>query len=421
MGREPIRTCMDFEMERKGEEFSKKKYMFIPLAATLLSTLVVAKAPAIFLNHGSGSRTGLRPEIPDHAPIVETWRETGRLLFSSSSPPPSAIIFCDSHEDQDVFTISRYGSPPRVFPDSEHPDGLDYSIRGSPAIADEMHAAFSAAGIDSTLSASRGLDLAAFIVLKYILPSGSSVPVIRLSIKKTRNAEEHFDMGRVLEAFRDDNIAIIGSGMTFHGQYARFEVPGAHPQALVDEMEADSLAFARDLSTALQTPIEGRRAALGAWEGFEKAFKGTNEWTDVDHIMPLMVLGGAAGSDDFHENEYKYGSHVEVAEFKWYSDDTVIEEEDSSDDKVPKEEKDSANENTPKEEKDKPVGSDIPESGLIMRLLQLDPAASASTASKTDKNQKEATVEKEDKDKASALSSHSFAAFSVVVAVILTI
>jgi 4,5-DOPA dioxygenase extradiol len=116
-----------------------------------------ARAPAIFLNHGPGSRTWFEPNSIDNVGIIADWRRIGNELRANR---PRAIIFVNAHYEENVITIARYDSPPPIMRDlgSGHPEGLEYPVRGSPEVADKLANAFAAAGIESEFSYDRGLD-----------------------------------------------------------------------------------------------------------------------------------------------------------------------------------------------------------------------------------------------------------------------
>jgi hypothetical protein len=90
-------------------------------------------------------------------------------------------------------------------------------------------------------------------------------------------------MGLVLQTMRDDNIAVIGGGMTYHGEYA--QVNFHTPPDQMAAQESDSLAFAGELSSALQSDVSVRRERLAAWGSFDKMIEATGG--DTDHVMPV--------------------------------------------------------------------------------------------------------------------------------------
>lgn len=74
-----------------------------------------------------------------------------------------------------------------------------------------------AAGIASALDAQRGVDHG--IPLKLIF-SAANIPVVQLSLHNLMNPVQHLVAGRALEALRDQDVLIIGTGMSFHNMRA---------------------------------------------------------------------------------------------------------------------------------------------------------------------------------------------------------
>jgi aromatic ring-opening dioxygenase catalytic subunit (LigB family) len=87
------------------------------LASLLLDTAQAAyRAPAIFVNHGPGSRPYFEPNNPDVAPLIENWvGATKNALFSAGRP--RAILVVNAHWEENHVSISSYNSPPPLFDD----------------------------------------------------------------------------------------------------------------------------------------------------------------------------------------------------------------------------------------------------------------------------------------------------------------
>jgi aromatic ring-opening dioxygenase catalytic subunit (LigB family) len=95
---------------------------------------------------------------------------------------------------------------------------------------------------------------------------------------------EHIEAGRVLAPLRDENVLVIGSGQSYHN-LRRWNASGAQPAAAFDAWLRKSL---------LGTTPAARRAALVAWE---QAPAAREAHPHEDHLIPLMVVAGAAGDD----------------------------------------------------------------------------------------------------------------------------
>jgi aromatic ring-opening dioxygenase catalytic subunit (LigB family) len=129
----------------------------------------------------------------------------------------------------------------------------------------------------------RGFDHGTFSMMQPIYPQ-ADVPMVQLSMRHHMDPAEHIEVGRVLAPLRDENILIIGSGQSYHN-LRRWNLSGAQPAAEFDAWLRRAL-----LNT---TPAE-RHAALLAWE---QAPAAREAHPHDDHLIPLMVVAGAAGDD----------------------------------------------------------------------------------------------------------------------------
>jgi aromatic ring-opening dioxygenase catalytic subunit (LigB family) len=94
---------------------------------------------------------------------------------------------------------------------------------------------------------------------------------------------EHITMGRALSPLRDEGVFIVGSGDTFHNMRG-FSGPGYE----------SSVKFNEWLDEAITGRIEDRDAKLENWTSAPFA---RLSHPREEHLLPLMVVAGAAGSD----------------------------------------------------------------------------------------------------------------------------
>jgi aromatic ring-opening dioxygenase catalytic subunit (LigB family) len=132
--------------------------------------------------------------------------------------------------------------------------------------------------------AHRGLDHGTFVPLALMYPD-ADVPVVMLSLKATYDPKEHLRVGQALSPLRSEGILILGSGMTYHNM-GGFGSDGAA------EIAATFLQF---LGSAIAQPDwRVRNDMLIHWE---KAAGARLAHPREDHLIPLMVVAGAAGED----------------------------------------------------------------------------------------------------------------------------
>jgi aromatic ring-opening dioxygenase catalytic subunit (LigB family) len=140
-----------------------------------------------------------------------------------------------------------------------------------------------AAGFHTSADAERGFDHGTFVPLKLTYPD-AEVPVVQLSLKKGLDPQEHLAMGRALAPLRDEGVFIIGSGMTFHNLRA-FMDPRSAP--IAEQFDH----WLREAAT--QAPTERNKRLLN----WTQAPSARAAHPREEHLLPLMVIAGAAGED----------------------------------------------------------------------------------------------------------------------------
>jgi aromatic ring-opening dioxygenase catalytic subunit (LigB family) len=109
------------------------------------------------------------------------------------------------------------------------------------------------------------------------------VPTVQLSLKQGLDPKEHLAMGRALAPLRDEGVFIVGSGMSYHN--LRALGPQGRPAAR---------AFDAWLRESMVLEPSERDARLEAWQSAPAA---RAVHPREEHLLPLMVVAGAAGAD----------------------------------------------------------------------------------------------------------------------------
>jgi aromatic ring-opening dioxygenase catalytic subunit (LigB family) len=168
-----------------------------------------------------------------------------------------------------------YGFPPESYQ-------LTWPAPGAPALAQRVRELLGAAGIESDANGERGFDHGTFVPLKLAYPD-AEIPTVQLSLKAGLDPREHLAIGRALAPLRDEGVFIIGSGMSYHNMRAMG--PQGRPAASAFD------AWLRDATTR---PASERDARLSDWQDAPAARAAHPR---EEHLLPLMVVAGAAGSD----------------------------------------------------------------------------------------------------------------------------
>ncbi|XP_063635209.1 uncharacterized protein LOC134805959 [Cydia splendana] len=240
------------------------------------------KAPSLFLNHGGGPLPVLgekyNKEIGDFLRNVSKYIEFDRT---------EAVIVVTAHREEDVVTISSGERHGMVYDYNNFP-AVSYEWKhkapGAPNLARSVHAAFTRAGIPATLDPHRGWDHGTFIPMMLADPA-ARIPILQISILKNQNASQHFQLGRVLRQFRDQGVAVIGSGMSYHNM-AEFRKADIYSDGVIANEEFDE--YLTDVCTG-----DDLKRIL-RWEE-ERGAKEAHPEGEADHLMPLIVNIGAAG------------------------------------------------------------------------------------------------------------------------------
>lgn len=131
----------------------------------------------------------------------------------------------------------------------------------------------------------RGLDHGVFIPFKLVYPE-ADIPIVQLSLRAGLDPAEHVAAGRALAPLRDENVLIVGTGMSYHNMQ-RFQRDG-------NGFDPDSKAFDAWLADTVTASPEKRAERLISWA---RAPAARAAHPTEEHLMPLHVVAGAAEQD----------------------------------------------------------------------------------------------------------------------------
>jgi aromatic ring-opening dioxygenase catalytic subunit (LigB family) len=243
------------------------------------------RMPVVFLPHGGGPWPFV--DIGWDLQDADTLAAYLRSIKALPKTPPKALLVISAHWEERVPTVMTSSAPPMFYDYYGFP-AASYQIKwpapGSPALAQRVQELLGAAGFQTATDAERGFDHGTFVPLKLTYPD-AEVPTIQLSLKAGLDPAEHLAIGRALAPLRDEGVFIIGSGMTFHNLRA-FRDPRSQPVAETFD------AWLRDAATS-ENPAE-RDRHLVEWAAAPAARAAHPR---EEHLIPLMVVAGAAGED----------------------------------------------------------------------------------------------------------------------------
>jgi aromatic ring-opening dioxygenase catalytic subunit (LigB family) len=249
--------------------------------------------PTYFISHGGGPwpwMKDMQPGVFDQLDksIVGVREELGE--------PPKAILMVTGHWEERGFAVSSAQQPGMVydyygFP--EHTYRIHYRAPGAPELAERVRALLAEGHVPAHLDAERGYDHGTFTVMQPLYPE-ADVPVVQMSIDRSLDPDLHLEAGRLLAPLRDEGVAIVGSGLSYHNlrqMDARGQVPSAGFDAWLQDALVDHAG--RERTRLLEHWAEAPYARAAH--------------PREDHLIPLMVAVGAAedepGACIYHQDD----------------------------------------------------------------------------------------------------------------------
>jgi aromatic ring-opening dioxygenase catalytic subunit (LigB family) len=249
-----------------------------------LAHAAAARMPVVFIPHGGGPWpfVDLGMVAPAERNDLATYLESVRTLPKTE---PKALLVISAHWEERVPTLMTalkptifydyYGFPPESYQ-------ITWPAPGSPDLVARVRELLHGAAFETATDDKRGFDHGTFIPLKLTYPE-ANVPTVQLSLVRGLNPQQHLALGRALAPLRDEGVLIVGSGMSFHN--LRNFGPSGH------EVSETFDAWLRE-TVPLKHAERDRR--LAEWE---RAPSARAAHPREEHLLPLMVIAGAAGAD----------------------------------------------------------------------------------------------------------------------------
>jgi len=240
--------------------------------------------PVAFVPHAGGPVTHVELGMPpgEVAAFARYWRSLREL----PAAPARAVLVVSAHWEEPVPTVMSSARPPMLYDYGGFPPEaytITWPAPGDPALAARVRDLLARAGFATAEDAQRGFDHGTFTPLKQTYPD-ADVPIVQLSLKSGLDAAEHLAIGRALAPLRDEGVFIVGSGDSFHNMREFFR-----GQPLERSREFDAW-----LASAVTADAATRDDRLTRWTSAPSArYCHPRE----EHLLPLMVIAGAAGDD----------------------------------------------------------------------------------------------------------------------------
>ena len=241
----------------------------------------MARFPTFFISHGGGPW----PWLPDMRKMLVNLEASLAAIPAQLPEKPKAILMVSGHWEGPDFAVMSNPHPPMVYDYSGFPPftyEIKYDAPGAPELAKRTHELIAGAGLPTHLDTAQGFDHGVFAPMAVMYPQ-ADVPTYQVSIRSGYDPEAHLALGRALAPLRDEGVAIVGSGLSYHN-LRRMGEPGRAPSA----------AFDAWLDKAMQSDPATRVAKLKAWE---QAPSARICHPEEDHLIPLMTAVGAAENE----------------------------------------------------------------------------------------------------------------------------
>ena len=224
------------------------------------------RMPVLFVGHGNPMNA------IEETPFVAAWRETAAQL-----PRPSAILCVSAHWETEGTFVTSMPNPRTIHDFYGFPDALyrvDYPAPGLPELAERVCGLIHSTSVRPDSMVTWGLDHGAWTVLRRMYPD-ADIPVVQLSLDRTRPARWHYEMARELMPLRQQGVLIVGSGNLVHNlRLLTWDAVQPYPWAAEFDRVAAELILA------------GEDERLAAYEELGEAARfavPTNE-----HYLPLL-------------------------------------------------------------------------------------------------------------------------------------
>jgi 4,5-DOPA dioxygenase extradiol len=232
--------------------------------------------PTLFISHGAPTMP--LENIPARAFLMELggqYRNAKAVLCISAhweTPRPAVNSTYDEMETIHDF----YGFPSELYK-------IKYPAHGSPELAEHVADLLRDAGMPCDIDRKRGLDHGAWVPMMLMFPR-ADMPVLQLSIQRGLDPTKHYALGQAINALREEDVLILGSGGAVHPLgYAPLG-----PGAATDQW---AIEFDDWLTNAVN---RGDKESLLNYKTSAPYPERAHPYPD--HFMPLLAAFGAAGA-----------------------------------------------------------------------------------------------------------------------------
>ena len=231
--------------------------------------------PVLFVGHGSPMNA-----IEDNE-FSKAWKQIGNAL-----PIPKSILCISAHWETDGTFVTVMENPRTIYDFYGFPPELykiKYSAPGNPGLAEEIKDIVKYTKVENNYN--WGLDHGCWSVIRNMYRE-ADVPVIQLSIDRTKQPSWHYELSNDLKALRKKGVLIVGSGNIVHNLrlYDFYNTDRSYDWALELNKTLKTLISQRNFNDLINFPVEGKNASLAI---------PTNE-----HYLPMLYSLGLTENNE---------------------------------------------------------------------------------------------------------------------------
>jgi len=225
--------------------------------------MTTSRMPVLFVGHGNPMNAIEENEFS------RAWSTAGKSL-----PKPKAILCISAHWETAGTKVTAMDKPKTIHDFYGFPQELfavKYPAPGAPDLVDTVRKAIKMTEVLPDLE--WGLDHGTWSVLKRMFPL-ADVPVVQLSLDRTRPPEYHYQLGSRLKELRDEGVLIMGSGNLVHNLRAVVFEDVAFDWAVDYDQKVSQWILADDHDPIIHYEKQGQSAMLSVNSG--------------EHYLPLL-------------------------------------------------------------------------------------------------------------------------------------
>lgn len=240
----------------------------------------------------------------DDDPVRSHLRKIGSY-FTPETKPKSILVISAHYESSPSILVTSTPNPKMQFDYNGMPPKayeFKYPAPGNPALAQRIKDLLTSKDISCELDPDRGIDHGVFVPLMIAFPE-ADIPVVEISLHKSFDPALHIQIGKALQPLREEGVLIIGSGMSFHDE-----------AAMMAAKSSIGYEFDKALVEVITQNPKTRNETLTQWAtlpGAKDAHK------REEHLLPLLVVSGAAGDDVVGKADSFEAYHAHVSGFSF--------------------------------------------------------------------------------------------------------